>query len=781
MNVSTKKFELSALALAISGVLVGMSAYAQEEDVAALKKPTNVLELGVIGSDKGSAKFGEYTGLNKAEANLVGNLNMRGGSAYDNLENGGVGRWSVIVKDIGLTSRSLGASVSEQGRWNVSVDYDELTHFLTDTYKTPYLGSAGGNSFTLPTSYTTSLVTLATTLTPAQIAALHQVDISTTRKNTTLRAGVALDSRWSLDLDFNHLDQTGSKLLGVAGMGGGGVTGESIAILPMPTNYSTDSVTLGTTWIGEKARFNASYYGSIFSDANSSMAFSTFMGAVATQHMPTPPSNQFHQLNLGGGYEISDATKLVGNLSYARNTQDSAFVIDPLMFQGSATSPLPSMGGVVVNTHLDLKVTNQTLKNLVLSGAVKFDERDNQSPSNIYLFNAVDGSAHGELYPNTPLSTKKTLYQVAGDYRIKQGQNFRLELNHEEVNRWCNNYAVSTIYVAGTNCVVAKSSLEDKLDTNYKLKLSEDVDFKVGYSYADRQTNSDVNARAAFVSTNGIALPVATVPAGSTGLNAGDFRGFYPFFDASRVEQAIKLGGNWQASEKLAITLGTKFTDDKYGSTYGVTKGSSWSANLDANYAYAEKSSFYGYLTQQHRQRDLTDIAGNKVSIANNPGVATLATSSVLFVPTFATWTNKLTDDDVTIGLGAKQGGLMGGKLELSGDIAYTLGSTVYGTQFNYASATTTPGLTCASSVFLTCGDLPAIRSESTQVKLTGTYDLDKKSKVVVRYVYQVLSASDYYYNTYQVGNVPKQVLPTNQQAGSYENNAIAVAYMYNF
>lgn len=131
-------------------------------------------------------------------------------------------------------------------------------------------------------------------------------------------------------------------------------------------------------------------------------------------------------------------------------------------------------------------------------------------------------------------------------------------------------------------------------------------------------------------------------------------------------------------------------------------------------------------------------------------------------------------------GLGFKQAGLMGNKLELTGNLAYIVGKTNYNTVLNYTGATTT-GATCASSNVLSCGALPEIRSATTQVKLGGTYQVDKKSKVALRYVYQRLNANDYYYNGYQTGFTPTTMLPTNQQVGNYTVNMIAVSYLYSF
>ncbi len=69
MKTRNGKMKVRALALAVQGALVAMyamPAHADDEPAAALKVPTNFIEFGVLYVPQDSAKFGEYTGLNKS-------------------------------------------------------------------------------------------------------------------------------------------------------------------------------------------------------------------------------------------------------------------------------------------------------------------------------------------------------------------------------------------------------------------------------------------------------------------------------------------------------------------------------------------------------------------------------------------------------------------------------------------------------------------------------------------------------------------------------------------
>jgi hypothetical protein len=125
----------------------------------------------------------------------------------------------------------------------------------------------------------------------------------------------------------------------------------------------------------------------------------------------------------------------------------------------------------------------------------------------------------------------------------------------------------------------------------------------------------------------------------------------------------------------------------------------------------------------------------------------------------------------------------MGGKLEMTAEVSYTLGQTLYGSQYNFTPVVTTGTVVsqCSSPTILSCGNLPTISSETSQLKVTGTYQIDKSSKFVVRYVYQALTASDYFYNGYQYGSTASSLMPTNQSAGTYTDNVVSFGYVHNF
>ena len=210
MSSKQHAFALSRVARATLLLLCAspLVALAADEETDALTQASSTLEVGVASTSQASAKFGEYNGLNQAQASLIGNFSLRGGSAYG--MGAGLGRWELEGSNLGTTAGAIGLRVSEQGQWSIGLRYEELRHNLWDSYQTPYVGANGGNSFTLPGF---GLAANTTTLTTDQLAAYHNLNVDSTRRNSAASASVDINSRLALKLDFNHLEQSGAKLM----------------------------------------------------------------------------------------------------------------------------------------------------------------------------------------------------------------------------------------------------------------------------------------------------------------------------------------------------------------------------------------------------------------------------------------------------------------------------------------------------------------------------------------------------------------------------------------
>jgi MtrB/PioB family decaheme-associated outer membrane protein len=436
-------------------------------------------------------------------------------------------------------------------------------------------GDTGGNNFTLPSNFGTINAAngqnSARVLTPNQTNAFHFEKEHTTRRNASLGTSYSLTEQLTAQVDYNHLEQSGAKLIGTGSQGGinllGGSTGraEGNNIIMNPTSYSTDNINAALNWVGDKAHLTGGYYASLFHNDYNSLSWQNALASGASgcsgtncytsETMSTAPTNSLHQANLSGGYDFSSTTKLVGGFSYGYNKQDDSYAPTSIMqasgvpFNMMQANGLPasSLNGHVETTHGDLKLTNQSIKDLTLSAAFKYNERDNRSDSNIYNYKNLGNANYTGV--NTPYSNRKMQYEVAAAYRLTNAQNLRLAYEREDIKRWCDKVA------GGAQCVASPASDEDKVGLTYRLKAFEDVNFNAGYSFAKRNANFDHN----FLANTGNRA-VTTVGGTASVLNGGDYTGYVAYPYASRNQNLVKSGVNWQVTRKVDLGVNGRYT-----------------------------------------------------------------------------------------------------------------------------------------------------------------------------------------------------------------------------
>jgi MtrB/PioB family decaheme-associated outer membrane protein len=777
MKTHNEEMKVSILNLAIKCALFAvvtlpLNAYADEE-TDALLHPTNTVNFGALYSSQSSAKFGEYNGINEEGFYGLGGFDVRGGKGYDSANS--ALRWKLNGTNLGTTSRNLGGSISEQGKWKLNLGYDELQHNITDTYKTPFQEERGGNNFTLPAGFgsvdTTRNTPGTRNLDPAtQVNLFHTEKEYTTRRNSSLGTSYTFTEQLSAQVDYNHLEQSGAKLIGTGAQGDigipGGSTGkgEAINIILNPTNYSTDNVNAALNWKGDKAHLTGGYYGSMFHDNYNSLSWQNAMASgpsdctgtncYTNNTMSTAPSNSLHQANLTGGYDFSSTTKLVGGFSYGYNTQNSSYaptsIMQPSGLSNMMWGALPgsSLNGQVQTTHGDLKLTNQSIKDLTLSAGFKFNERDNKTSSNVYQYYNLGADQFTGI--NTPYSNRKTQWEGAASYRLTKSQNLRLAYDHEDIKRWCDQV------VGGAQCISSPTSDENKVGLTYRLHAFEDVNFNAGYSFAKRNGNLNHN----FLSNAGDRA-ITGVGEDHSVINGGDYAGYVAYPYATRNQNLVKTGVNWQVNRKVDLGLNGNYKHDEYSATLGVQNGQSAGVNLDAAYNYTENSSVSAYWSWQKGERNLRNGGTTAAPFAAN-SVAN------------GIWTNQLQDTSNTVGLLTRNGGLLGGKLEVIGDFSYAIDRSAYSTQVAYNPS-------CASTTSLTCGTLSPIKNELISLKLTGNYKVHKNGKVALAYIYQKLNSNDYFYNGQQFGTTPNALMPTGMQMQNYGVNVVALSYSLAF
>jgi MtrB/PioB family decaheme-associated outer membrane protein len=363
------------------------------------------LEGGIGYVSEDSFKFGEYTGLNEKGPYVIGNVESR----YRNVENANY--WDFTAHDIGLDSRSLELKGGKQGKYKLSFSYNELPHYLSDTARTPFVGS-GGNRLTLRSDWVRSGSTTGMT---ALDKHLTGIDLKT--KRTKLGAGAMYvpAPHWKASVDYHHETREGQMRIA-------GSFYFNTAEFAQPVDYASDSIDLRASYTNRIWQAKLSYHAATFRNQNKSLVwqnpYTPIVAGAEQGELAMPPDNQFHQARVSVSLSITENSKLTADVALGRMTQNETF-IDPTTNTTITTSPLPaaSLDGRVDTVNAQAKWTTRLSKKLRVNAAYRYNDRDNQSPRHTYEW-VISDSSVATPRTNLPYSFTKDTLKLDGEYRI---------------------------------------------------------------------------------------------------------------------------------------------------------------------------------------------------------------------------------------------------------------------------------------------------------------------------------------------------------------------------
>ncbi len=685
-SVPVLRVTLIAILLALA-LLVGSEVHSVAQTTAASQTtPSNKVEAGVGGVSNNSFKFGEYNGLQNQGPFGIGFFDLRGGASYDS---DSTWRWRLKGTNLGLEGRTVFTEFGKQGKFRFNIGYEELLANRSDTYQTPYLG-AGSNNLTLPANWIapkvpqvsatainfrsfdpiagTGSVIKNGVLTPptaAQLATLaniravdvpdfHNVDLST--KRTKVNAGFTYspDQHWDIPVSFSHEHKEGLKALGAVSS----QISENAIIMPDRVDWDTEQASASVNYKRKKLFLTFGYYGSFFNNNVKSMTWQDVNDPTKSATMASAPSNQFNQFSLTFGYKISSNTKLVVTGSYGRNTQNDAF-LDPSTAQNGQLAfglPVASLNGLVVSSMVNAKLTAHPSKKWNFRAAYKFDNRDNQTPVNIYLFQDANETKSGvspfaglyglpatlgnntNIYNNRAYSRQVNQLNLEAERSVGKRQYLQGGYDWQKIDRSCTDSWI--------NCADAPTTKENTLRAEWRTSRVGDFNARVGYAFSWRRGRYDENAflalvpMANFIPAGGATTsvfgyltatgltgfgPVAGLPTtpltGDASIfspnnnivpqslygsrnNINELVGMRRFMVANRNRHKVRSSLDWQATEKFSLqAMGDFNNDDYFDSTYGLQKATGWSASVDLTYMMSENlvaDLFYTYDNQRY-------------------------------------------------------------------------------------------------------------------------------------------------------------------------------------
>jgi MtrB/PioB family decaheme-associated outer membrane protein len=609
------------------------------------------------------------------------------------------------VMDLLNGNRELGFRWKKQGDWKFSADYRELVRRDTVIPNTGLIGAG--------------------TTTPQVLPLLggpgtgSDLDLKTKRSGLGFAFSKVISNSLQLDASLQSEKKEGSRLWGIGFTcpsavapgcrpGTTAETGTALLMLPEPIDSTHNQLEARLSFSQDKLHLSAGYYGSFYRNDNGSLnpsvpgalynplgsllPLSAGLQPILNQPVALPPDNQAHQLDLLGSYAFSPTTLLNFKLAYSRATQHDNFAAAGLT---NAPAGVPDLGGKVATALAQVGFTARPIPKLSLSGNVRYEDRDDQTP--LALYNVEDTfryTNHREPYKNLRAKAQAA-YQLTSDYRGTLG------VDYQRIDR---GVLEPTAAVAGITALRAKTE-ETGLRAELRRRMSEDLSGAVSFQTSKRDGSNWLQDNSG--------LGVTEVP--NANAAGTDFaRGIFMPTLADRQRDKLKFNADWQANEQLSLQLYAEYGKDRFSppSSYGLHDSKVTNFGVDATYALNDKWNLNGFVSR-----------GRQELHQSRPDAAILD------------FDNKAT----TLGLGFT--GKPMAKLDVGGSLSFLEDRNVFVQSLDATAPLSSAALLAAS------GGLPDIVFRQTTLKLFGKYTIDKQSAVRLEVGHQRSNWSDWAWN----------------------------------
>jgi MtrB/PioB family decaheme-associated outer membrane protein len=629
------------------------------------------IEIGVGYVSEDSHRFGKFNGLEEQGAFFIGNLDIR-----KNRPAGDETRdyWELSGTNLGLDTRNAYAEYTREGSFSAYFDYDERVNNLIDDGVTPFRGK-GSSRLTLPDNW---IPGSGVGSLPLLIPSLHDITIEKDRQKVGGGISWDLTDRWGVTANYHHEEKDGVDEFGaVFGTSGGN---PRASILPIPHQFDFDEFDIGVSYKGYKAQFTLTYNLSLFDNQIKSLIFDnpynnsqwhpaarSLPGALVQGQIGNVfPDNEAWSVNFSGGYNLTRNTRVTANISYGEMTQDETFLpytIIPAL-QATITNPLPrsNLDGEIVNTYVNLNLTHRFNSKLDAKARFTYDDRDNNTPRDVYIRIAGDAqaqptwdpatgdfSAGGNARYNRPYSLERMKFEFEGGYRLPYMSRLTAGYTYEEKDR--DLQEVDT---------TEEHSFHVKLNT----MPAQWVSGWGKYTYRTREAAGD-NGVPGYYRDVLAALAAAGIPVDPRAVNVDDYFNNLPFLEghapelvqhevedflaapgsgafyglffendplmrkyymADRDRNEIAVNVNFYLSEALSFGILGRYYDDDYdNSPTGLQENNRGSLSFDAVYAPSDKFSanlFFTVERNDYEQRGFERAGPQNVTVPEPDRIA---------------------------------------------------------------------------------------------------------------------------------------------------------------
>jgi MtrB/PioB family decaheme-associated outer membrane protein len=598
-----------ALALLASGLAVRIAS-GQENPAPENPEPENSarheletlgseVELGLLYNSDDSNAFGDYTGLANDGFFVLGNGVFHLDAPWDDPDPTYL---DLRALNLGLDSRQADAEWGQRGRWGGSFVFDQIPKYWNEKGRIPFF-KQGDSAFVLPPGWVPGQNAAGM---PLLDSSLHDVDSRSMRRIFGGGLSGVLRENLEASASYEHQEKWGHLYQGAAfGVSGGN---PRAVALPERIDQTTHNWETALRWAADALQLDLQYQGSRYVDHTGSVTWENPYLANASWspnagfppsapcfgapgcglgRKDQPPDNWWNQLIASGGYALPWwNTRVTANAAFGWMTQDDSFL--PFSVNSTLAAPIPvprnSLDGRIDTTLINFQVDSHPLERLRLDLRYRFDDRDNQTPRNTYVYirndsedqTAIDSS---QARVNRPYSYRQQHVDFEAGYELFRRT--ELTLGYDWTQTWRDFQEVRDVWENG---------LSARLWTRPWSWLSGRVHYRHGW-----RNNSDYNGVAPIYSGFSQQFLAGFDPA--TGFdNLPLLRKFY-LAAAQRDELASLF--TLTPIETVAIGVNVNWYHDDFDETQvGLTERDGVTAGIDVSWSPVERLTtnvFYDY------------------------------------------------------------------------------------------------------------------------------------------------------------------------------------------
>ena len=633
-----------------------------------------------------SIKYREYNGINMDDVHLIADADLLYLKEDYLLD--------FKVENLGLDTRQMLLETAKVGRYTLSLDYNELPHFLSRG-ETPFV-DVGSAELSLPLGFVKASDTLGmTTLSGDKLPAEFGID------RTTASIAYSRHVREGLDfsLSFKRTKQDGVKSIG--GVVGKVGSASSAAILPEPVEHKTDEIDATIEYSGKKTAMKMQLFLSTFENSNRSLTwenpYTALLGSAYPDNarLSLSPDNQHQGIRFTGIIkDLPYNSRIMLNAGYSKMEQDEELLPYTINSASTVTSSLPrSSAEAEINvSHLTLKAVSRPTKKLSLNASYRFNSTYNETSSDKFLKvlndtgDQVTETSSDALY-NLPLDYAKNRFNIDASYRITNLTRLKLNYVHEIMNR-------DFSYV--------KETKENSYKASVNSTLSSYVMASANYSLSSRRMTDDYDGAIVYESYHAVGIYDEST--------TFDTHPAMRNFDlADKDSDRLGLNISLLPTAKTTINLiYNNLHDDYIDSALGLQESEQQTFTLDLATALSRDVSLFTYYTNELLELKQANIAFDII----NSEALDLTQS----------WHARHQDKNDTIGLGSK--------IAVNRDLTLDM---------DYSISKSRGEITFAGAV-----DMPRLETRLETFSLTGKYKVNKKMTIALGYQYEDYKASDW-------------------------------------